>query len=206
MSAQKVRPEPDLFTVEDFFALIPDGQKADLIDGVIYVASPDTPRNNRLANFIQFLLDGYSEARDLGQVVASRVAFVVSETRSPEPDVAFVLKARAEIFEESRAAGAPDIAVEVVSRDSRSRDYGEKKRLYEEAGVQEYWLIDPIQRRAEFYRIQEGRYLLVPLERNRIFRSEVLPGFWLDVDWLFGERRPTKLECLQQILAGDPAS
>jgi hypothetical protein len=42
------------------------------------------------------------------------------------------------------------------------------------------------------------------LERNRIFRSEVITGFWLDVDWLFVEPLPAKAECLNQILAGEP--
>jgi hypothetical protein len=44
----------------------------------------------------------------------------------------------------------------------------------------------------------------VALERNRIFRSEALPGFWLDVTWLFAKPLPNDWDCLQQILAGDP--
>ncbi len=50
--------------------------------------------------------------------------------------------------------GSPDAAVEVVSRDSRSRDYGLKKHAYEKAGVSEYWIIDPMQNRAEFHRLK----------------------------------------------------
>jgi hypothetical protein len=50
----------DLVTVEEFACLVPDGQKADLIDGVIYMASPDTRRNDRLAGLIKFLMQGYA--------------------------------------------------------------------------------------------------------------------------------------------------
>jgi len=198
--------EPALFTVDDFFRMVQDGQKADLLDGVIHVASPDTPKNNQLANFILILMDGYADARDLGEVFASRVAFVLSELRAPEPDVAFVSQRRLENIAEGRIIGAPDIAVEIVSRDSRGRDYGEKKQLYEEAGVHEYWLIDPLQREAAFYRLEAGRFAQVPLERSRIFRSEALPGFWLDVEWLFAERLPSRRACLQEILFGEPAT
>jgi len=197
--------EPDQLTVEDFFVIVQDGQKADLIDGVIHMASPDTPKNNQLANFVQFLLQGFVSVRRLGEVYASRVAFVLTETRAPEPDIAFISNGRLDSVRESRVIGGPDIAVEIVSRDSRTRDYVEKRRLYEEAGVQEYWLIDPLQRRAEFYRLREGQYSLTAFEHNRIFRSEALAGFWLDVEWLFAEPAPNVYECLQQILAGEPA-
>jgi len=196
----KTYSERDLVTVEDFFALVPDGQKADLIDGVIYMASPDSTRNDQLAGFVRFLVQGYSRVKDLGMVFGSRFAFELSHIRAPEPDVAFVSIARLHLVEETRMKGAPDIAVEIVARESRSRDYFEKKNLYESAGVLEYWIIDPLQLRAEFYRLLDGRYHLVPLEQNRIFRSEVLEGFWLDVEWLFADKLPNEFEKLQQIL------
>lgn len=89
----------------------------------------------------------------------------------------------------------------MVARDRRQRDYGGKKPLYAEAGVSEYCIIDPLQGRAEFHRLIEGRYELVPLERNRIFRSRILKGFWLDVEWLLSEPLPNVYEKLQEILA-----
>jgi Uma2 family endonuclease len=99
--------------------------------------------------------------------------------------------------------GGPDIAVEIVSRESHHRDYVKKKQLYQDAGVLEYWLIDPLQRRVEFYCLHENRYELMPLERNRIFRSTALEGFWLDVEWLFAEPLPKSYEKLQEILNGN---
>ena len=196
----KTYSEQDLVTVEDFFALVPDGQKADLIDGVIYMASPDSKPNDQLAGFIRFLVQGYTRVKRLGNVFGSRFAFELSQIRAPEPDVAFVSTARLHLVEETRMKGAPDIAVEIVARESRSRDYFEKKTLYETAGVLEYWIIDPLQRRADFYRLVGGRYDLVPLEHNRIFRSAILEGFWLDVEWLFADDLPNEFEKLQEIL------
>jgi len=193
-------PDSDLVTVDEFFCLVPDGQKADLIDGVIYLASPDTRRNDRLGGLIKFLLQGYAEVKGLGEVYGSRFAFALSEFRAPEPDVAFVRNERLSLVEERRMVGGPDIAVEMVSRDSRPRDYGDKKQLYAEAGVAEYWIIDPLQQRCEFHRLQAERYELVPLEHNRIFRSTVLGGFWLDVEWLLVKTLPNAYETLQAIL------
>ena len=91
-----------------------------------------------------------------------------------------------------------------ISRESRNRDYGDKRRLYEEAGVPEYWIIDPIQKRVEFLVLEEGRYQLAPLEDNRLFRSRALSGFWIDVDWLLADPLPPASRCLQAILGEPP--
>jgi len=190
----------DWVTVEQFYRLVPDGQKADLVDGVIYMGSPDTKRNDKLAGFLSFLIRGYTELNDLGEVFGSRFAFGITEFRAPEPDVAFVRRERLHLVHETGMAGGPDLAVEVVSRDSRHRDYVEKKQLYQDAGTLEYWIVDPLRNRVEFYRLVEGRYELVPLEHNRIFRSAVLDGFWLDVEWLLAEPLPHAYEKLQEIL------
>jgi Uma2 family endonuclease len=115
--------------------------------------------------------------------------------------VALVRSERLHLVDERRMVGGPDIAVEIVSRDSRQRDYGEKKQLYAEAGVAEYWIVDPLQKRVEFHRLSTGGYELVPLEHNRIFRSAVLSGFWLDVEWLLADSLPNAYEKLQEILA-----
>ena len=194
-------PDSDLVTIEEFYCLVPDGQKADLLDGVIYLASPDTRRSDRLSGFIKFLLQGYADIRGLGEVYGSRFAFELSQFRAPEPDIAFVRTERLHLVSERRMVGGPDIAVEIVSRDSRQRDYGEKKQLYAEAGVSEYWIVDPLQRRVEFHRLHAGHYELVPLEHNHIFRSVVLEGFWLEVEWLLTDPLPKAYEKLQEIVA-----
>jgi Uma2 family endonuclease len=194
------KADSDLVSVEEFFCLVPDGQKADLIDGVIYMASPDTRRSDRLGGLIKFLLQGYAAVKGLGEVYGSRFAFELTEFRAPEPDVAFVRTERLTLVSDRRMMGGPDIAVEVVSRDSRQRDYGEKKQLYADAGVTEYWIIDPLQQRCEFHRLHEGHYELVPLEHNRIFRSAVLEGFWLDVEWLLAETLPNEYDLLQELV------
>jgi Uma2 family endonuclease len=200
--ARRSKVADDLVTVNEFHHLVEDGQKADLLDGVIYMASPDSWRSNDITGFIDSLLRMYNDARNIGgRVFVTRFAFRLSKYRAPEPDVAYVTPERVSLVTPREMKGGPDIAVEVVSRDSRERDYGEKLRAYRKAGVREYWIIDPLEKRVEFHRLQDRRYELVPLESNRIFRSQVLPGFWLDVDWLLADPLPSAYACLQQILA-----
>ena len=204
MSAEIAPPLEKLYTVEEFFDLTAY-EKADLIDGVIYVASPDSILNDDLTYFIRYLMSEFADSRSLGKVQGNRVAFVLGPRRSPEPDVAFVSTARLDLIAPTRVLGAPDIAVEITATESRKRDYEDKKHLYESAGVCEYWLIDPGRRSCFFYLLRDGRYELAPLENGRIFRSETLPGFWLDVEWLFTDPLPDPAACLQQILAGPPS-
>lgn len=194
----------DLVTVDEFRALVADGQKADLIDGVIYMASPDTLRNNDVNMWLVALLRNFIAAKKIGgMILGSRFAFELSEIRAPEPDVAYIRADRLHLAEQRGMKGAPDIAVEIVSRDSRTRDYVEKKQLYLEAAVPEYWLIDTLARRCEFLALADGRYEPIPLEDNRIFRSRTLPGFWLDVEWLLADPLPNDYDCLQAVL-GSP--
>ena len=99
------KADSDLVSVEEFFCLVPDGQKADLIDGVIYMASPDTRRSDRLGGWIKFLLQGYAAVKGLGEVYGSRFAFELTEFRAPEPDVAFVRTERLPLVSDRRMLG-----------------------------------------------------------------------------------------------------
>jgi Uma2 family endonuclease len=195
----------DLVTVDEFFELVADGQKADLIDGVIHMASPDSLEANDLNAFLVSLMRQFVAAsKSGGKVLVSRYAFRLSDIRAPEPDVAYIRSDRLHLAERRAMQGAPDIAVEIVSRESRSRDYGEKRDIYEQAGVREYWIIDPLRQSAEFLRLRDGKLELVPLDDGRFFRSEALSGFWLDIQWLLAGEPPNDYDCLQAVLAGPP--
>jgi len=196
----------DLVDYETYRARVEDGQKADLIDGIIYMASPDTRLSNTLNVFVASLIDGFTAAKNIdGFTFMSRFSCKISQFRAPEPDVGYVRPERVHLVEERHMLGGPDIAVEIVSRDSRRRDNVEKRQLYQDASVAEYWIIDPLKSRVEFLGLKDGQYEVLPLERDRIFRSEVIPGFWLDVSWLLEKPVPRAYRCLQEILTSQPA-
>jgi len=191
----------DLVNFEQFCHLVPDGQKADLLDGVIFMASPDSFPADRLAGFVRTVMHMTVEMLGAGGVVVgSRFAFRLSERRAPEPDVAYVARGRVSLIENWGMPGPPDIAVEIVSRESRQRDYGEKRNIYEEAGVKEYWIIDPIQARCEFLTLgDDGKFQLARLAENRKFQSRVVEGLWIDVEWLLADPLPSVRDCLAEI-------
>src|SRR5207248_3387088 len=102
MSAAEAPLHERLYTVEEFFRLLPDGRKADLIDGRIYFASADTPHTDDLGYLIRFLLQSFARAGNLGEAYGSRVAFVLAPQRAPEPDVSFVSSSRSGVMQKAR--------------------------------------------------------------------------------------------------------
>ena len=188
------------YTVKDFYRLVPDGQKADLIDGVIYMASSDSTESDDINVFLICLIKAYVDYKNLGRVSASRFAYKLDEYNAPEPDIAFVRRERMDLIHETGMTGPPDLAIEIVAEESEARDYEVKKRLYEATGVQEYWIIDPLGMNVEFYRLVGGKYERMPLEDGNIFRSDALAGFWLDVNWLFARPMPSAYTMLREIL------
>ena len=103
---------------------------------------------------------------------------------------------------DSYFTGPPDLIIEVISEDSVSRDRINKFEEYEDAGVAEYWIIDPRprRRRADFYILgTDGKYQPVPLDAEGVYRSKVLPGFWLNINWLWAEPLPKLMPTLKEI-------
>jgi Uma2 family endonuclease len=188
------------YTYEDFCALVKDGDKADLIDGVIYMASPDNTDANDINVWVVSLVFDFAEYFDLGKVYVSRVACRLDEFNAPEPDILFVPKKWRRKILRGRIDGAPALAVEIVSPDSKDRDYTKKRLQYERFRIQEYWIIDEMKRTATFLRLgKDGKYREVT-PRGGIFRSKVLRGFWLSLEWLWPEKRPLKVHALATLI------
>jgi Uma2 family endonuclease len=187
-------------TFEDFYLLIKDGEKGDLIDGVIYMSSPDNTDANSLFMWLGGLIHLFAEERELGEVFGSRVAFRMDEPQGPEPDIAFVRTERLHLVKRGYVEGAPDLAIEIVSPDSVERDYVRKREQYRQAGVPEYWIVDDMEQRVVLLRLNvAGAYREVKPRKGALY-SQVLPGFWLRPEWLWEEPRPKKTTVLAEIL------
>jgi Uma2 family endonuclease len=192
----------DCYTFDDFCFLVKDGQKADLIDGVIYMASPDSLDSWRLSRWLIGIADDYVTEKDLGEIFGIRIAFRLDLLQSPEPDIGFVRKSRLHLSRKGYFDGPPDAAFEIVSPESIERDYHKKRRQYEKYGVREYWIIDQMEETVTLLRLNKrGKYQEVRA-KDGIYHSEVIDGFWLDAKWLWQSPRPRKSAILEQLLQG----
>ncbi|MCS7240954.1 MAG: Uma2 family endonuclease [Candidatus Bipolaricaulota bacterium] len=117
-----------------------------------------------------------------------------------EPDILFLANEHLGRLKETYLDGSAHLVIEITSSESRLRDRGEKFAEYELGGVKEYWLIDPERKEADFYRLDErGRFRLTEPDSEGIYRSVVLPGFWLKVGWLWQEPLPRILDILREL-------
>ncbi|HKI35335.1 MAG TPA: Uma2 family endonuclease [Gemmataceae bacterium] len=200
MRTKRTRPIVGPHTWEDFCAIVSEDQKADLIDGVIYMASPENTDANEMFVWLITLMELFVEEYQLGKIYGSRVAARLTKKTAPEPDIVFVSKKNLHRVKRGGIEGAPDIAVEIVSPDSIQRDYDLKRKKYEEAGVPEYWIIDESEETVTLLRLStDGKYREVKPKKGE-FHSTVLKGFWLRPEWLFRIPRPRKLDALQMLL------
>jgi Uma2 family endonuclease len=191
-------------TFEEFCYLVKEGQKADLIDGVIYMASPDNTDANYIEDWLIHVLGGYIAWKGLGRLMHSRVAFRLNQVNAPEPDLGFVSKERLGNIERGRVEGPPDVAIEIVSPESVDRDYRKKRLQYQEFGVKEYWIVDEVDEIVTWYRLgPKGKYREVR-PRKGVLRSEAIPGFWLRPDWLWQKPLPVFFATLKEILPEFP--
>jgi Uma2 family endonuclease len=190
-------------TSEEFFRYAPEDQKAELIDGVMIMHSPPLVIHEKLQGFLYTLLRTYVEESDLGEVLGSRTPVELEVEQTYEPDILFVARERAGIVESKGVLGAPDLVIEILSAGMVHYDRGSKFRAYERTGVRELWLIDPYgPAGTEFYRLQGKRFVPVMPDRDGILRSTAVPGFWIDVAWLWpGERFIPVRQALARISA-----
>ncbi|MCD5408496.1 Uma2 family endonuclease [Candidatus Bipolaricaulota bacterium] len=197
----KAKAPAKKMTYQEFLAWCDEDTWAEWVDGEVIVLSPASNRHQDLCNFLAFLLRAYAEARGLGVIRTAPFSMHLLELkRAREPDILFIAAENLNRLKETHLEGPADLVVEIVSPESRLRDRGEKFAEYELAGVREYWIIDPDERRADFYVLgSDGRYERRRPDEAGIYRSEVIPGFWLQVGWLWREPLPPVLEVLKEL-------
>ncbi len=175
------------------------------MDGEVIVFTPPTGLHQDIAGFLFTLLHFYVRALGLGLVRIAPFEVRLSERVSREPDILFIAQENLDRLTPQRMLGAVDLAVEVVSDDSGTRDNVAKLADYQKAGTPEYWVFDPRPRHrlSRFYRLSaKGIYEQTVPDAEGRYHSAVVPGFWLRPDWLWQGPLPDPLDCLLEISPG----
>ncbi len=190
-------PRPRRMTYEEFLAWADEDTLAEWVDGEVVMYSPASRKHQNIADFLTVILRTFVEARQLGVVLSAPFQMRLAGS-GREPDLMFVATEHLDRLRETHLDGPADLVVEVLSPESMGRDRGEKFYEYAQAGIPEYWLIDPEGEQAEFYVLgRPGRYRLEMAGAEGIYRSSVIPGFWLRVEWLW--KTPRVLDALREL-------
>lgn len=190
---------PNYMTYEEFLEWADEDTLAEWVDGVVVMTSPASTRHQKIFKFLVRLLSTFTEIHALGEVMPAPFQMKLGRA-GREPDLLFVSKEHLGRLKKTYLDGPADLVVEIVSPESQERDRTEKLREYDEAGIPEYWLIDPQAEEALFYQRDEaGQYHPASLDAEGSYHSAVLPGFWLRVAWLWSDPLPDTTDALLEI-------
>lgn len=135
--------QEEAYTIDDIYAL-PDGERAELIDGKIYYMAPPGRTHQKLSWKLHQTIANYIDSKD-GKCEVYAAPFAVflnqDDINYVEPDISVICDLSK--LDEKGCHGAPDWIIEIVSQSTKSRDYMTKLFKYRTAGVREYWIIDP---------------------------------------------------------------
>lgn len=133
----------DVYTIDDIYAL-PDGERAELIDGKIYYMAPPSRTHQRISGKLYQKISNHIDSNDgRCEVLAAPFAVFLNDDVIDyvEPDISVICDISK--LDEKGCHGAPDWIIEIVSPSSKPMDYLTKLFKYRMAGVREYWIVDP---------------------------------------------------------------
>ena len=184
---------------EEFLERAGEDQHVEWVEGEVVPMSPISDRHQQIGAYLLTLIQLYANMRRLGEVRYEPFQMKAGpDLPGRSPDILFVAEANRARLKKTFLDGPADLAVEIISPESRARDRGDKFYEYEQGGVSEYWLIDPVREQAEFYQRGENGFYrpLLPDAQGR-YQSAALPGLWLQVNWLWETPLPPLLDVLK---------
>jgi Uma2 family endonuclease len=207
--AQEIPPleNGDRLTRPEFerrYAAAPNVKKAELIEGVVYVASP-----------LRFQQHAEPHSRLHGwlwtyQVLTPSTRLGIEPTvrldldNELQPDIVLLLDeavgGRAKLTEDGYLEGVPELVVEIAAS-SAAIDMGSKKQVYRRNGVSEYIIWQSFERKLDWFHLIDGAYQPLVADANGILKSQTFPGLWLAIAALLNDEMAEVLTVLQAGLA-----
>lgn len=171
----------EYYTIDDIYNL-PDGQRAELIDGELYMMSAPSRIHQKLVHFFDWVIGNYIHNKNGDcEVYPSPFAVFLNSNNITyvEPDISIICD-KDKLTDEG-CNGAPDWIIEIVSPSSRRMDYYIKLFKYRTAGVREYWIVDPDKQRIMVYNFEHDTV------EEYTFTNKVKAGIYEEFEIDFAE-------------------
>lgn len=166
------------------YTAMPELKKAELIEGIVYMASPlrFRPHAEPHGNLIGWLWTYKVATPQVEMGIEPTVRLDVDN--EPQPDGVLLISSESgghsTLSEDGYLEGAPELVAEIAAS-SVSIDLGDKKRAYRRSGIQEYIVWQVFDQRIDWFRLQDGDYVSLMPDQQGVIHSQVFPGLWLDV-------------------------
>ena len=179
------------------YQAMPEPQKAELIEGRVYMASPVRIIHGQPHACIMTWLGVYHAATP-GTQFADNTTVRLDTDNEPQPDALLRIEGgQSQIDVDDYIRGAPELIVEIAAS-TASYDLQEKLQVYRRNGVQEYLVWQVSDRIFDWFRLREGEYIKLQPDENKFIKSEVFPGLWLPLDSLLNYDLAGVLKIVQQ--------
>ncbi len=163
------------------------GQHAEWEDGKVILMSPVSIKHQFLLQFLFRIIIEFAEFHTFGQALMAPFQMRMAKIRrGREPDLIFIRTENLPRLKMNYLDGPADLAIEIISPESMERDRNIKFQEYAQAGVPEYWLIDPENEIADFFLLDSaGTYHTQPLDSAGYYHSHFLPGLVVNPMWFW---------------------
>jgi Uma2 family endonuclease len=153
----------------EVFEMLPAGTLCQLINNNIIMSPAATPSHQMLLDKLFSSIKRKVLANDLGTVFFSPIDVYLNNSNVYQPDIAYVAKARLGIINWDKGImDAPDLAIEVLSKGNKKYDKVDKKKVYEQCGVKEYWLVDYKTKWCEGFELVDGKFVSLGTTTGRV--------------------------------------
>jgi Uma2 family endonuclease len=185
------------------YAATPEKFKAELIEGVVYVASPVRVFHGTPHAALMTWLGVYWTATP-GVSVADNTTTRLDLDNEPQPDALLRIQigGTSTISDDGYIEGAPELVAEIATS-SATIDLGAKKNAYRRNGVQEYLVWQTFENCFSWFRLEAEEFVLIEPDADGIIRSNTFPGLWLTVTALLDGNMIEVLNVLQLGIAED---
>ncbi len=180
------QPEPICHTEEDYYDL-PENIRAELINGQFYYQAAPSRMHQKILNAINNTIYNYIRKKGGScEVYPAPFAVKLQEDKNTivEPDISVICDPAK--LTEKGCSGAPDWIVEIVSPSNSGQDYIRKLQLYAEAGVREYWIVDPMKQQVMAYFLEEGKFELDWYTFQDKAKVGIYEDLWIDFQEVAG--------------------
>ncbi len=174
-------------TIADYMATA-DDKRYQLLDGDLILAPSPIEKHQWISGQIYSALNVFVNSQRLGRVYCAPLDVILSENDVVQPDVLFVSNERNSVRTGRNIQGAPDLVVEILSPSTAFEDQGRKRALYQEHGVQEYWMVDPETNTVEILVASERGFTTADTYNDGdTLVSTLLRGLSIDLEPIFAD-------------------
>jgi len=179
-------PPQGSWTYDDYVALPNDGNRYEIVNGVLIMAPAPSPEHQSIAVRIAYYMFPHIDLAGIGKLFTAPIDVDLGPKNVFQPDIVVMLNNHLDRVQEKKIVGAPDLVVEIASPSTAAYDRLTKYEKYAHAGITEYWIVKPTRRTVEVLVLEGEEYRSLGIFRGeQTLPSRIVPNLPVGVERFF---------------------